>query len=387
MSRVVFVARSSYGHINPTLSLVHELVNRGEEVFYLANEHFKALIESTSCVHLKSSRYLDLLYGYGCIVHDSNNTCKTTEQEFMTNITKFYDSAEYIGTLARKVANLIISLKPDYIIHDSTMYFMCDTFRDSGIPCISTRAYFAFNRRIFSKVPSLFSSIFNVNLQSNIKDIIETINQLERDSHSDYGHNYDYLESKENLNIVFTSREFQPYADFLDETYHFAGNSLSFCKKSTTKQNYISNQHRKTILISFGSWMSSRQNYLDFYKNIMRHFGRFNASFIMNIGAISKENFECIPLNFTLQNGINQLELLELADLFITHGGMNSASEALQLDTPMLVLPQFFDQFIVARQVEKTDIGRQYAKQEVDLDELEQLVIEMIGNSKYSHFT
>ena len=47
MSKVMFFNVPGYGHINPTLPLVEELVNRGEEVIYYSTEKFREKIERT----------------------------------------------------------------------------------------------------------------------------------------------------------------------------------------------------------------------------------------------------------------------------------------------------------------------------------------------------
>lgn len=43
--------------------------------------------------------------------------------------------------------------------------------------------------------------------------------------------------------------------------------------------------------------------------------------------------------------------MLARAALFVTHGGMNSADEALHAGVPMLVVPQGADQPVIARRV------------------------------------
>ncbi|WP_341829958.1 glycosyltransferase [Streptomyces hainanensis] len=50
--------------------------------------------------------------------------------------------------------------------------------------------------------------------------------------------------------------------------------------------------------------------------------------------------------------------LLESVDLFLTHGGFNSVRESLRTATPMVVLPQFGDQYPNARRVEELGLGR-----------------------------
>ncbi|WP_442789489.1 nucleotide disphospho-sugar-binding domain-containing protein [Paenibacillus sp. CAA11] len=52
-----------------------------------------------------------------------------------------------------------------------------------------------------------------------------------------------------------------------------------------------------------------------------------------------------------------QLEVLQKAKLFITHGDMNSTSESLYYGVPLIVLPQSADQPIVARCVDEIGAG------------------------------
>jgi UDP:flavonoid glycosyltransferase YjiC (YdhE family) len=45
MSKIVFVEMPAYGHVNPTLPVVRELVRRGEQVVYYDSEEFRPQIE------------------------------------------------------------------------------------------------------------------------------------------------------------------------------------------------------------------------------------------------------------------------------------------------------------------------------------------------------
>ncbi len=64
-----------------------------------------------------------------------------------------------------------------------------------------------------------------------------------------------------------------------------------------------------------------------------------------------------IPSNFRVYNYVPQLEVLKSVDLFITHGGMNSSSEGLYNGIPLIVVPQFGDQPIVANRVAELEAG------------------------------
>ena len=79
---------------------------------------------------------------------------------------------------------------------------------------------------------------------------------------------------------------------------------------------------------------------------------------IMSVGKkINISDLGQIPTNFKLYNYVPQLEVLKKVDLFITHGGMNSSSEGLYNNVPLIVVPQFGDQPVVAKRVEELGAG------------------------------
>ena len=46
MAKYVFFNFPAYGHVNPTLAIVEELIARGEEVVYYLPERFRQMIEA-----------------------------------------------------------------------------------------------------------------------------------------------------------------------------------------------------------------------------------------------------------------------------------------------------------------------------------------------------
>ena len=47
MVTFAFFNSAAYGHVNPTLAVVKELVTRGQRVVYYLTEEFRSMIEAT----------------------------------------------------------------------------------------------------------------------------------------------------------------------------------------------------------------------------------------------------------------------------------------------------------------------------------------------------
>jgi MGT family glycosyltransferase len=80
---------------------------------------------------------------------------------------------------------------------------------------------------------------------------------------------------------------------------------------------------------------------------------------------------------------VPQLEILEQADVFITHGGMNSSSEALHFGIPLVVIPVMGDQPIVANQIEKLGAGLQLNRLNLDAPTLRKTIEQVLSNASF----
>lgn len=70
-----------------------------------------------------------------------------------------------------------------------------------------------------------------------------------------------------------------------------------------------------------------------------------------------KQVLENCPPNWSVVAYANQVKELSNSDIFITHGGSNSFHEAVMQKVPMIVLPFFGDQPLIANQIKKLGIG------------------------------
>ena len=68
------------------------------------------------------------------------------------------------------------------------------------------------------------------------------------------------------------------------------------------------------------------------------------------------------PPDVRVQTYVPQLDVLQRASAFVTHGGMNSVSESLYFGVPLVVIPQMGEQETVGRRVEELGAGLYLAK-------------------------
>ena len=67
--------------------------------------------------------------------------------------------------------------------------------------------------------------------------------------------------------------------------------------------------------------------------------------------------FRDVPEHIFLRPRVDQLAVLARASVFVTHCGMNSASEGLYFGVPLVLYPQQAEQGLVARRVEELGAG------------------------------
>jgi MGT family glycosyltransferase len=80
---------------------------------------------------------------------------------------------------------------------------------------------------------------------------------------------------------------------------------------------------------------------------------------------------------------VPQLEILRRSALFITHGGMNSVSEALLDGVPVIVVPQVGDQYFVAQRVAALGAGVGLTPAQATPERLRALAAQVLGDGSF----
>lgn len=363
MSRVIYFGMPAHGHVNPSIPLIKELIDRGEEVIYYCNEDFRKKIEETGALFKSyDNRLFDvindvsanfLLHSYLLMV-----ATKRILNELMEDIT---------------------ALEPDYIIHDSQCPWGRYISKILDVPAISIITTFAFppsNVFAIKSFAKAVAKMFLLHFRYFFK-AQKLCNSLEKEYEVSYGSALDTFNNEEGLNIVFTSRELQPNAEKLISTYKFVGPSIPAGCEVTRSDSDIA----KTIYISLGTIFNSD---IGFYKSCIEALGHTDFKVIMSLGGrIDVKRLGEIPANFEVRNIVNQLEVLKKADIFITHAGMNSVHEALFFNVPMIAVPQQPEQVVVADRIVETGCGIKLENSMINKDVIKNTVKKIFESDNY----
>jgi MGT family glycosyltransferase len=100
-------------------------------------------------------------------------------------------------------------------------------------------------------------------------------------------------------------------------------------------------------------------------------------------GRRSLESFANLPGDPVVVENAPQLDLIERADLVITHAGPNTVLETLSLGKPMLALPLALDQPAVAAHMERLGVAEVLSWQHRSVEEIREALLKLTTKTRY----
>lgn len=191
-----------------------------------------------------------------------------------------------------------------------------------------------------------------LDLFTGIKAMFKTKKDIKRLQAKGYSFNnvLDIITNKTDTEtIVYTSKFFQPYAQEFGENYSFIGPSIrpvseEFIKKAD-----------KLIYISLGTVVNKQP---DFYQKCIDAFKDSDYQVVLSVGdLINTQSLNNPSSNIEIYHHVDQMAILTKTDVFISHCGMNSASESLYFKVPLICVPQTKEQSLVANRVVELKAG------------------------------
>lgn len=343
MSRTaLFIGMPLHGHVNPSLPLVGALVERGERVVYYATVPFAAAIEQTGAT-LRAYRAPVL----------SDLAPMTQRLEAMS-----WFLAQATRDVLEHDLDAFHGERPDYIITDSVAPWGQWAGQILDIPVVTSVPTFVVNRHVFAFAAANGTRPKSARLFfSKIRHVMKAARltaRLRRRYHVKGTGITGLMFGSSALNIVHTSREFQPCAETFDERFHFVGPSVD-ARVERERFAWNVTPSLPLVYVSLGTLFNTDAA---FFRNCFDAFRGDDVRLVVSIGkTVSLQSLGPVPPNILVKPWVPQLDVLRQASVFVSHGGMNSVSESLHYGVPLVVVPQMSEQEIVGRQVERLGAG------------------------------
>lgn len=361
MARFAFIVPPLTGHVNPTLSLGAELLQRGHQVGWISLD---ASLEN----RLPQGGILLL------VQYDQNDTEKRDSEQYLDQITKKNVSGiESIKFLYEEVliplnrfmfegiVSILDSFRPDVVINDHQLFSGAIAAYNKHIP-YATSVTAPAAVKMMEDLPGVH--------EWEIRQIVAL--QQELGIPGDKA-----IVCSEALTMIFTSKDFFGEMS-LPSGYKFIGPVIQHrANLAAFSWEKLGNDPR--ILVSIGTTFDHTYK-KEFFQKVIDALGNEPISVVV---VSDPALFEEWPDNFIVQERVPQLELLPHLDAVVCHGGHNTVCESLSHGLPLVVIPIAYDQSHVAGRVIQVESGIRLNYKRFKAAHLQTAVWEIIRNPAY----
>ncbi len=327
MANIVFLSVPAYGHLNPVLPIIAELVRRGHNVTVYDEPPFLPVIEATGATFAAYPPALSM-EDMSAVLMDGN--LMATFHLFLRVTTKLYRYC--VAQLGNRL--------PDVVVVDGIALWGEMVGRRLGVPTVVTSPFFAYEIGR-NAAPGEFSRNLGQFLRLLPQLVIDWIAVALNGVWLMPLH-WPLLPVRGNRTLMLTSRELHPPSPiFRDRRWAFTGAMID-PKTRSDRFDFSRLDGRPLIYVSLGTLIFAKS---DFYERCMEALADFDGQVLLSAGrGTDLTRFAHAPANFIVAQSFPQLEVLERASIFVTPTGLNSLHEALWYGVPMVAVPQHFEQ-------------------------------------------
>jgi len=331
MSVIGLVVPPLTGHVNPLVSVAHELRHRGHRVVWIAHEKAVGhLLPQGSEVLGLPEEFPEKL---------GRELAEKARQSRGLEAFQFLWE-DFLIPLARgmmsSVDEAVTSLKPDVLVVDQQAIAGALVARKRGIPWVTSSTTSASLINPFAMVPKVHDWMLN------------QLRELQQEMGVESSERPDFSPHKM---LVFSTPELMGDVSHLPPQVQFVGPSI------TSRQSHHSFPFERiegqgAILVSVGTLNQERSS-------------RFFQAAVEGLASLERpvvviappELLPEWPEHFIVARRIPQLQVLPHCSAVISHGGHNTVVETLHQGLPLVVAPIRDDQPVVAGQVVDSGAG------------------------------
>jgi len=347
MASILMGNLPAFGHLNPTLPLVAELAHCGHSVDYLSTEHFRGPIEASGAtvIPIDSPTWFDPRDGRSVIraiprlTHSLNRALRQLGPHHDLLAVGGMDPV--VPDLERELNVPVVYLSAVFLQNARTLDHMLRICRD-----LPAAAGFLMRHRTLTK--ALSPIVSHTLMGTRVPDLLDMFGP-----------------QSSTLNVVFTSRDFQPFAGDFDDTCLFVGPTPTRSLPDPTFPLDRLRDHNGTVVYATLGTVYNRWTH--FFRAVVDAFEGPDTLVVIAAGHPDRvREIGAVPDNVILRPFVPQADVLANADLAIAHGGMGTVSDAVTYGVPLILTPLAADQFFNAYRLEELGIGQVVSKGRFD---------------------
>lgn len=367
------VSLGAFGHINPTLSLVTELVKRGVRVTYFTTENFRNVIEPTGAKFVPMKSWM--------AENDNHNDAPKADEKKEEKKDEGFDSAivpflfmNEAGAYIDDILAVLKEDKPDAVLHDFAGIAGTIAADNLGVPNVMLYTSYPANEH--------YSVAANMHIAMD-NPLRKAVEGIAAGYSAKYGCRNitveDIFDGQGDFNLVMVQKRLVPNSESFDDNFVFTGVQIG---KRATFGSWKAPDNGKPLLYS--SLGTAFNNWPEYYPILFDAVRDLDINVFAALGAIDPATLKDVPSNVELGQMVPQLDLLSQASVFITHAGMGGTGEAIYYGVPMIALPQMDEQAITARQIEKLGLGFAFCdKSAITSEKLKAAIVACLEDPSY----
>ncbi len=323
-----------HGHIHPCLPVVEELVRRGERIVAYTTDEFRPMLEDVGAEFRRFPHRI------------SDKRALVTMAYWQLCV-----AASVMSALARDAQ----ALDTEYVLVDASCYWGYALGEHLSLPLILFHSTFP---NAFQSLSPVRSALLDLRSAPGVFPTFIRFLMLDRRISRRWritplGSPVALIQPRQALeHLVLAHESMQP--ERTGEAFHFVGLCLRR-PGSTRGESLPRRDARPLVYVSLGTIWNDRP---DFYRLCIEAYrdGRYQV-LISTGSSLGAWSLGTVPDHIHIREHVDQLAVLERAAVFVSHGGMNSLSEALHAGVPLVLVPQANDQFPLSELMERQGVA------------------------------
>ena len=364
---IAVVALGAFGHVNPTLAFVTELIKHGVRVTYFTTENFRTIIEPTGAKFVPMKSWM--------AENDKHNDeTKDDGQDSVAALVPFVFLNE-AGAFIDDILAVLEKDRPDAIVHDFAG--IAGTIAADVLHVPNIVLFTSYPANEYYSVAEGFAGV------PEDHPLRKAASEIAQGYANKYGCRLmtvkEIFDARGDFNIVMMQKKLVPHSETFDDSFVFTGVQIG---KRTAFGGWTAPDNGKPVLYS--SLGTAFNNWPEYYPILFDAVRDLDINVFAALGAIEPSSLKDIPENVECAQMVPQLDILSQSSVFITHAGMGGTGEAIYYGVPMIAIPQMEEQAITARQIEEKGLGVAFLdKDSITSEALKEAIVKLLEDPSY----